>query len=163
MIPISSVVSGVVDFALAFTILVGMIIYYNSDLGGNYDITPNFAVLTLPLFLLLAMITSLGVGLWLSALNVIYRDINYILPFITQLWLFITPVAYPASMIPDKWQLVYALNPMTGVVEGFRWALLGTEPAPGPMVAVSACISVIVLITGLYYFRRMERTFADLV
>jgi len=163
VIPISSVVSGIVDFALAFTILIGMLIYYNSDLGGNYDITPNYAVITLPLFLLLAMVTSLGVGLWLSALNVIYRDVNYILPFITQIWLFITPVAYPASMIPEKWQLVYALNPMTGVVEGFRWALLGMEPAPGPMVAVSTVISIIILITGLFYFRRMERTFADLV
>jgi lipopolysaccharide transport system permease protein len=163
VIPISSVVSGIVDFALAFTILIGMLIYYNSDLGGNYDITPNYAVITLPLFLLLAMVTSLGVGLWLSALNVIYRDVNYILPFITQIWLFITPVAYPASMIPEKWQLVYALNPMTGVVEGFRWALLGMEPAPGPMVAVSTVIAIIILVTGLFYFRRMERTFADLV
>jgi lipopolysaccharide transport system permease protein len=163
VIPISSVVSGIVDFALAFIILIGMFIYYNSDLGGNYNITPNYAVITLPLFILLAMVTSLGVGLWLSALNVIYRDINYILPFLTQIWLFITPVAYPASLIPEKWQLVYALNPMTGVVEGFRWALLGMEPAPGPMVAVSTLIAVIVLVTGLFYFRRMERTFADLV
>jgi lipopolysaccharide transport system permease protein len=163
VIPISSVVSGIVDFGLAFTIFIGMLIYYNSDLGGNYNITPNYAVVTLPLFILLAMITSLGVGLWLSALNVIYRDVNYMLPFITQIWLFITPVAYPASMIPEKWQLVYALNPMTGVVEGFRWALLGMEPAPGPMVAVSTVIAVIVLITGLFYFRRMERTFADMV
>jgi lipopolysaccharide transport system permease protein len=140
-----------------------MIIYYNSDMGGNYDITPNFAVVTLPLFLLLAIVTSLGVGLWLSALNVIYRDINYVLPFIINFWLFITPVAYPASMIPERWQLIYALNPMTGVVEGFRWALLGTTSAPGPMVAVSSLISIIILITGLYYFRRMERTFADVV
>ena len=163
VIPVASVVSGVVDFALAFVVLIGMIIYYNSDLGGNYGITPNYAVLTLPLFLLLAMITSLGVGLWLSALNVIYRDVNYILPFITQLWLFVTPIAYPSSMIPEKWQLIYALNPMAGVVEGFRWALLGMEPAPGPMVAVSTTIAVIILITGLFYFRRMERTFADLV
>jgi lipopolysaccharide transport system permease protein len=163
VIPISSVVSGIVDFGLAFTIFIGMLIYYNSDLGGNYNIQPNYAVVTLPLFILLAMITSLGVGLWLSALNVIYRDVNYMLPFITQIWLFITPVAYPASMIPEKWQLVYALNPMTGVVEGFRWALLGMEPAPGPMVAVSTVIAVIVLITGLFYFRRMERTFADMV
>ena len=163
VIPVASVVSGVVDFALAFVVLIGMIIYYNSDLGGNYGITPNYAVLTLPLFLLLAMITSLGVGLWLSALNVIYRDVNYILPFITQLWLFVTPIAYPSSMIPEKWQLIYALNPMAGVVEGFRWALLGMEPAPGPIVAVSTTIAVIILITGLFYFRRMERTFADLV
>jgi lipopolysaccharide transport system permease protein len=115
----------------------------------------------LPLFLLLALVTSLGVGLWLSALNVQYRDINYILPFLTQFWLFITPIAYPASMIPEKWQLLYSLNPMTGVVEGFRWALLGANEAPGPMIAVSSTIAILLMITGLFYFRRMERTFAD--
>ena len=123
--------------------------------------SPTPALWTLPLFLLLALITALGVGLWLSALNVMYRDVNYILPFLTQFWLFITPIAYPSSMIPEKWQLLYALNPMTGVVEGFRWALLGTETAPGPMLAVSSTIAVLVLVSGLFYFRRMERTFAD--
>jgi lipopolysaccharide transport system permease protein len=132
--------------------------------GQTYRIVPTPAILTLPLFILLALITALGVGLWLSALNVIYRDINYVLPFLTQFWLFITPIAYPSSMIKNETlRLLYALNPMTGVVEGFRWALLGTQTAPGPMLAVSATISVLVLISGLFYFRRMERTFADMV
>lgn len=163
IIPMSSVLSGVVDFAIAFVVLIGMMIYYNYVPGGEYHISITNAVWLLPLFLILALITALGVGLWLSALNVIYRDINYIIPFLTQFWLFITPIAYPSSLIPEKWRLIYALNPMTGVVEGFRWALLGTETAPGPMLAVSTTIALIVLITGLFYFRRMERTFADKV
>jgi lipopolysaccharide transport system permease protein len=162
-IPIASVIGGVVDFGLAFLVLIAMMLYYNYAPNSTYhtELTP--AVLTLPLFLLLAIITSLGVGLWLSALNVLYRDINYIIPFLTQFWLFITPVAYPASMIPEQWQLIYALNPMTGVVEGFRWALLGTVEAPGPMLVVSATIAILGLVTGLFYFRRMERDFADTV
>ncbi|MEW6715915.1 MAG: ABC transporter permease [Chloroflexota bacterium] len=155
VIPLSSLFSSVVDFAIAFIVLLGMMWYY--------QISPTNVVWSLPLFLILALITAFGVGLWLSALNVTYRDIGYIIPFLTQFWLFITPIAYPSSMVPEKWQLVYALNPMTGVVEGFRWALLGTETAPGPMLAVSAAISVGVLITGLFYFRRMERTFADMI
>lgn len=162
-IPVASVVSGVVDFAIAFIVLLGMMAYYNMSPSGGYHISLSSAALTTPLFLLLALITALGVGLWLSALNVLYRDINYIIPFLTQFWLFITPIAYPSSMIPQKWQLLYALNPMTGVVEGFRWALLGTETAPGAMLAVSSCIATAILISGLYYFRRMERTFADMV
>jgi len=161
VIPIASVLAGVVDFAIAIIVLFGMMIYYNYLPAGNYHVAPTAAVWTLPLFLLLALVTALGVGLWLSALNVIYRDVNYVLPFITQFWLFITPIAYPSSMIPEKWRLLYALNPMTGVVEGFRWALLGTETAPGPMLAVSSAIAVLVLVSGLFYFRRMERTFAD--
>jgi len=160
-IPIASVLSGLVDFALAFVVLIGMILFYNNNPNLEYQVVLTPAILTLPLFLLLALITSLGVGLWLSALNVQYRDINYIIPFLTQFWLFITPIAYPASMIPEKWQLLYALNPMAGVVEGFRWALLGVDTAPGPMIAVSASIAVTLMISGLYYFRRMERTFAD--
>jgi len=163
VIPLASVLAGVVDFLLAFIVLIGMMIYYNSPVGGSYDFSIRSAILSLPLFLLLTVVTALGVGLWLSALNVLYRDINYIMPFLTQLWFFITPIAYPSSMIPEKWQLIYALNPMTGVVEGFRWALLGTETAPGPMLVVSTTISIIILVTGLFYFRRMERTFADLV
>ncbi len=162
-VPVASVLGGVVDFALAFVVLIGMMLYYNFAPGSTYHITLTPAILTLPLFLLLAIVTALGVGLWLSALNVLYRDVNYILPFLTQFWLFITPVAYPASMIPERWQLVYALNPMTGVVEGFRWALLSAKEAPGPLIAVSATISILVLITGMFYFRRMERTFADTV
>jgi len=163
VIPFSSVLSGIVDFGLAFIVLIGIMIYYQFIPGSTYQINLTPALLALPLFIILALITALGVGLWLSALNVIYRDINYILPFLTQFWLFITPIAYPSSMIPEKWQLLYAINPMTGVVEGFRWALLGTETAPGPMLAVSTTISLIILITGLFYFRRMERTFADSV
>ncbi len=163
VIPVASVLSGVVDFAIAFVVLLGMMVYYNVQPGGQYHIVLTPAIWTLPLFLLLTLATALGVGLWLSALNVIYRDINYMLPFLTQFWLFITPVAYPASMIPARWQLIFALNPMTGVVEGFRWALLGAGTAPGPMLAVSTAITLIILISGLFYFRRMERTFADTI
>lgn len=163
VIPLASVLSGLVDFAIAFLVLIGMIFYYN-NVPGEYDsISISPTILTLPLFLLLALVTALGVGLWLSALNVRYRDINYILPFLTQFWLFITPVAYPASMIPEQWRWLYALNPMTGVVEGFRWALLGTGSGPDLMLAVSTTISILALISGLFYFRRMERTFADMV
>ena len=160
-IPLASVLSGLVDFGLAFIVLIGMILYYNYSPNQDYQVVITPSILTLPLFLLLALITSLGVGLWLSALNVLYRDINYIIPFLTQFWLFITPIAYSASMIPEKWQLLYALNPMAGVVEGFRWALLGAGSAPSPMIAVSASIAVILMISGLYYFRRTERNFAD--
>jgi len=162
-IPLASVMSGIVDFAIAFVVLVGMMLYYNLLPGSTYQVSITANILLLPLFILLALITALGVGLWLSALNVIYRDINYILPFLTQFWLFITPIAYPSSMIPERWRLIYALNPMTGVVEGFRWVLLGTATAPGPMLAVSTAISLLILISGLFYFRRMERTFADTV
>jgi len=162
-IPIASVLGGLVDFVIAFAILVGMILYYNYAPGSTYHVATTRLVWTLPLFLLLDIITSLGVGLWLSALNVNYRDINYILPFLTQFWLFITPIAYPASLIPAEWQLIYSLNPMTGVVEGFRWAFLGAGTPPSPMLAVSTTISIIVLISGLFYFRRMEQTFADMV
>jgi lipopolysaccharide transport system permease protein len=162
IIPIASVLSGVVDFAIALLVLVGMMIYYNS--GQGYHVTPSLAVVwTLPLFLVLTLVTALGVGLWLAALNVIYRDINYILPFLTQFWMFITPIVYPSSMISEKWRLVYALNPMAGVVEGFRWALLGTNTSPGPMLAVSTTIAIVFLISGLFYFRRMEHTFADMI
>ena len=156
ILPLASVLAGVVDFFFAFLVLIGMMIYYN--------VRPGPAVWVLPLLLLLAMITSLGVGLWLSALNVLYRDIGYIIPFLTQFWLFITPIAYPSSMIPERWKLLYALNPMTGVVDGFRWALLGNQQsAPTAMLAVSSLIAVGVLVSGLFYFRRMERQFADMV
>jgi lipopolysaccharide transport system permease protein len=163
VIPLASVIGGIVDFAIAFVVLLAMLLYFNSDLGGASRVVPGLAVLTLPLFLLMALITALGVGLWLSALNVIYRDINYITPFLINFWLFLTPVGYPSSMISEKWQLIYSLNPMTGVVEGFRWAILGSEAAPGLPFLVSAIISLILLISGLFFFRRMERTFADMV
>jgi len=155
VIPMSPIFASMVDFAIAFVILLGMMFFYR--------ITPTTAVWTLPLFLILALVTALGVGLWLSSLNVIYRDIGYILPFLTQLWFYVTPIVYSATIVPEQWRIIYALNPMVGVVEGFRWALLGTDTAPGPIVAVSALISVLLLITGMYYFRRMERNFADLV
>lgn len=155
IIPLASVMGGVLDFLIQFLVLIGMMLYYK--------ITPTAATWTLPFFLILALVTALGFGLWLSALNVLYRDVGYILPFLTQIWLLLTPVAYSASEVPEQWQLVYALNPMVGVVEAFRWALLGTETAPGPMLAVSTGISLFLLVTGMYFFRRMERTFADMV
>jgi len=156
ILPISSVLSGLVDFAIAFVILIGLMIYYN--------VSPNLnALWTLPLFILLSIVTALGVALWLSAINVKYRDVNYALPFITQFWLFITPVAYSASVISDKWQLLYSANPMAGVVNGFRWALLGSGTGPDAALWVSIGISLLVLISGLFYFRGMERTFADTI
>jgi lipopolysaccharide transport system permease protein len=154
-IPISSVLSGVVDFCLAFAVLVAMMIFYG--------MVPTANVLWLVPLLLLALVTSLGVGLWLSALNVQYRDVRYVVPFIVQFWLFATPVAYPSSLLEQPWRTLYGINPMAGVVEGFRWALLGTVDPPGPMIAVSAAAALIVLIGGAYYFRRMETTFADRV
>lgn len=163
VIPVSSILAGLVDFAIAFVVLLGMVVYYNYTPGSEFRVIPTVWVWTLPLFLLLAVITALGVGLWLSAMNVLYRDIQYTIPFITQLWLFITPIAYSSSLIPEEWKVVYGLNPMTGVVEGFRWAFLGHGVPPGPMVAVSAAIALVVLASGLFYFRRMERTFADIV
>jgi lipopolysaccharide transport system permease protein len=156
VVPVASVLSGLVDFGLAFAVLIGMMLVYG--------ISPSINVLWLPLFLLLAFITALGVGLWLSALNVEFRDIRYMVPFLTQFWMFISPVVYPSSLIENGLlRILYGLNPMVGVLDGFRWAILGTSGAPGPMVAVSAVVAVIVLISGTFYFRRMERSFADVV
>ena len=155
VLPLASVLGGLVDFAIAFLILIVMMIYYKA--------MPTAAIWTLPFFLLLTVITALGVALWLSAINVQYRDVNYVLPFLTQFWLFLTPVAYSAKVISDKWQIVYSLNPMAGVVNGFRWALLGTNTGPNLNMAVSVCISLFVLISGVFYFRSMERTFADTI
>ena len=160
IIPLSSVMGGIVDFAIQFAVLIAMILFYHFTGAYTFHLQP--ALLALPLFLLLATATALGFGLWLSALNVLYRDVGYILPFLTQFWLLVTPVGYSAKEVPARLQLIYALNPMAGVVEGFRWAMLGSQP-PGPMLAVSAAISILLLISGMYYFRRMERTFADMV
>ena len=113
--------------------------------------------------LLLALVTSLGVGLWLSAMNVQFRDVRYAVPFLIQFWMFATPIAYPSSLLAEPWRTLYGINPMAGVVEGFRWALLGTETSPGPMVLVSALVAVGLLVSGAFYFRRMEKTFADVV
>jgi lipopolysaccharide transport system permease protein len=155
VLPLASVLGGLVDFAIAFLILIVLMIYYK--------VTPTTAIWTLPLFLVLTVVTALGVSLWLSAINVQYRDVNYVLPFLTQFWLFLTPVAYSANVISAKWQVVYSLNPMAGVVNGFRWALLGTNTGPNMNMAVSVGISLIFLISGLFYFRSMERTFADTI
>ena len=154
-IPTGTACSGMVDFTLAFLVLLLMCFGYGIHMTAN--------VLMLPFFVLLAFITALGVGLWLSALNVKFRDVKYVVPFITQFWMFATPIVYPSSLLDQKWRLIYGLNPMAGVVEGFRWALLGTNTAPGPMIAVSALAAVAVLISGAFYFRRMERSFADVV
>jgi lipopolysaccharide transport system permease protein len=154
-IPIATVLSGVVDFALAFTVLLGMMLFYG--------ITPTASVVWLAPLLVLALVTSLGVGLWFSALNVQYRDVRYVIPFLVQIWLFATPIAYPSSLLDAPWRTLYALNPMVGVVEGFRWALLGTETAPGPMILVSTIAALALLVGGAFYFRRMEKTFADVV
>lgn len=155
VIPLASVFSSLADFLIAFIVMLGLMLYYR--------IAPTSNIWTLPLFLLLAVITALGVGLWLSAMNVLYRDIGYMIPYITQLWFYLTPIVYSSSEVPEEWRFFYALNPMVGVVEGFRWALLGTADAPDPMIAVSATISVVIFISGMFYFRRMERTFADMV
>ena len=155
VMPISGVVSGAVDFVLAFVILIGMMLFYG--------IMPTLNVFYLPFLLLLAFITALGVGLWLSALNVQYRDVRYVVPFLTQFWLFATPIAYPSSLLSEPWRTIYGLNPMVGVVEGFRWALLHTNTAPGPIIIVSTLASLAILVSGAYYFRRMEKTFADVV
>ena len=154
-VPISVVLAGLPDLALSFLVLLVMIYYYG--------ITPHWlTALWLPAFVLMAVMTSLGVGLWLAALNVQYRDVRYVIGFLTQLWLFATPVAYPARLVPEKWQALYGINPMVGVIEGFRWAVLGTNNPPARSIAVSALTSLLMLLSGLYYFRRMERTFADL-
>lgn len=155
VIPISSAVSGLVDFALSFAVLIGMMLHYG--------ITPGVRLVWLPLFLLLALTTSLGVSLWLSAMNVQFRDVRYMVPFLTQLWMFATPIAYPSSLLSEPWRTIYGLNPMTGVVEGTRWALLDTATAPGPIIGASSVAAIAVLVTGALYFRRMERSFADLV
>jgi lipopolysaccharide transport system permease protein len=155
VVPLASVLSGIVDFLLAFGVLVLLMMFY----GMGFSLK----LLWLPLLVLQVMITALAVSLWLSALNVEYRDVRYIVPFVTQFWLFATPVAYPSSLLSEPWRTVYGLNPMVGVIEGFRWALLQTGSAPGLMAAISGLVSVILLIGGAYYFRRLERTFADRV
>jgi lipopolysaccharide transport system permease protein len=154
-IPMGTVLSGLLDFILAFMVLLAMMLYYG--------ITPTLNTLWLPLFLLLAVVTSLGVGLWLSALNVEYRDVRYVVPFLTQFWMLATPIAYPSSLLHEPWRTIYGLNPMVGVVEGFRWALLGTRMAPGPIIVASSLAAVVILVSGAFYFRRMEKTFADVV
>lgn len=155
IVPLAAVLSGLVDFLIAFGLLVVMIKYYGIGITAT--------IWTLPFFLAFTVVTSLAVSLWLAALNVRYRDVRYTVPFLTQVWLFLTPVVYASSLIPERWQPVYALNPMVSVVEGFRWSLLGTVDAPDRMLVVSGLVVLVLLVGGLYYFRRVERTFADIV
>jgi lipopolysaccharide transport system permease protein len=155
VIPLSAVAAGLVDFLISFVVLFGLMWYYHIQLTWN--------ILWLPLLILLALLTALSVGLWLSALNVQYRDVQQMIPFVIQAWFYASPVVYSAGIIPSaKWQLVYALNPMAGVIQGFRWALLGTQP-PDAALAVSSAVVLVLLVTGVYFFKRMERTFADIV
>lgn len=154
-IPISIVIAGAMDFVLAFIVLLGMMVFYG--------IFPTLNIIWLPFLFLLTFITALGTGLWLSALNVQFRDVRYTVPFLTQFWLFATPIAYPSSLLSEPWRTLYGINPMVGVVEGFRWALLGTDTAPGPIMVVSSLVALALLIGGAYYFRRLEKSFADVV
>lgn len=156
IIPISSCLSGLIDFGIAFLVLIGMMFYYG--------IIPTLAILTLPFLLIFAMITALSIGLWLSAMNVKYRDVGHLIPFLVQIWLFASPVAYPTSLVPEKWRMLYSLNPMAGVIEGFRWALLSKSSAVSIYsLFVSIAIVLILLVGGAFYFRRMEKTFADVI
>lgn len=154
VIPLSSILGGLVDFCISFVVLIGLMAYYH--------IAPSWAALWIPAFVLLTLATSLAVGLWLSALNVLYRDVQYLIPFLVQLWMYLSPVVYPVTYITGPWRYVYALNPMVGVIQGFRWALVGGEP-PDQLIAVSVVVVLVLLVSGLYYFRRMERVFADVV
>jgi lipopolysaccharide transport system permease protein len=154
IVPLASVLAGLVDFGISFVVLLILMSYYR--------IVPTATIVVLPLFIILAVATALSVGLWLSALNVQFRDVRYTIPFLTQFWLFATPVAYPSSLVPERWRVWYGLNPMTGVVEGFRWALLGKARSPGTSLWVSVLVVVLLLVGGLAYFRRMESTFADI-
>lgn len=156
VLPIASTFAGVVDFALSFLVLIGMMVFYG--------LWPTWATLPmLPVLVVVCLVASIGVGMWLAALNVRYRDVAYTLPFLTQLWLFATPIAYPSSEIPGQWRVLYGLNPMAGVIDGFRWAMIGTGRPPWGMLALSAVGSLALLLTGLFYFRRTERTFSDVV
>jgi lipopolysaccharide transport system permease protein len=155
VIPLAAVLSGLIDFSIAFMILLLLMFLYG--------LMPTIALLFVPIFVLFAVMTALSMGLWLSAVNVQYRDVRYTIPFLIQLWLFISPIAYPTSLVPESWRWLYALNPLVGVIEGFRWALLGSTRGPGPELVLSVAVVFALLVGGLYYFRRMEKTFADVV
>jgi lipopolysaccharide transport system permease protein len=155
VLPLSAVASGLLDFAIGFVVFLGMMLYYR--------IHPGKAILLFPAFLFLAMATALGAGLWLSALNAIYRDVRFVVPFLIQFWLFASPVAYPSSLVPVRWRWLYGLNPIAGVIEGFRWCLTGRGQAPSLLLAASVGAVIVVLIGGLVFFRKMEATIADVV
>jgi lipopolysaccharide transport system permease protein len=162
-LPIAAVLAGLVDFTLAFIVLIGMIIGFSIVPAANYDAQISLKVLWLPLFLLLGLVTTLGVSFWFSAMNAQFRDVRFVVPFLIQAWLFLTPIAYPSSLLPEPWRTLYGINPMAGVVEGFRWALLGTDTAPGSMMILSVLAAILILIGGAYYFRRMETKMADVL
>jgi lipopolysaccharide transport system permease protein len=155
VLPFSAVLSGLVDFAIGFVVL--------AILTLAYGIRPTMAALWLPFLLLLAILTALGVGLWMSALNALYRDVRFVMPFVVQFWMFASPVAYPSALVPERWRWLYGLNPMAGVIDGFRWALTGHGQPPGPVMLASAAMVVVVLVGGLFFFQRMESTVADRV
>ena len=155
ILPISATLSGLVDFGISFLMFIAIMVYYR--------IHPSWAVLMLPVFLLLAVLTALGMGLWLSALNAIYRDVRFVVPFLVQFWMFASPVVYPSSLVPEKWRWLYGLNPMAGVIEGFRWSLAGSGDPPSRMLLASSAVVVAVLFGGLMYFQKMETTVADVV
>jgi lipopolysaccharide transport system permease protein len=161
VLPLASVLGGLVDFLIAFVVLIGIALFYN--LTGQAHITITAALWTLIPFLLMALMTALGIALWLSALYVQYRDVGYILPFLSDILKFISPVVYSTTMIPAKWQMIYALNPMAGVINGFRWAILGTPTGPDTRLIISVVVALVILVSGMIYFRRMERTFADTI
>lgn len=155
IVPLATTLAAIVDFMVATVLLVVLMVFYG--------ITPGATVIWLPFFVVLMLVTALGVGFWLSALNVEYRDVMYTVPFINQFWFFLTPVVYPSSLVPEKWRVLYGLNPMTGVVEGFRWALLGIGEGPSPMLVASTLVAVLLFISGIIWFRRRERTFVDVI
>lgn len=154
-IPLSTVLSGIIDFILAFVVLLGMMVFFGQS--------PTINVIFLPYFFLLTWVTTTGVGIWLAAMNVQFRDVRYAIPFFVQFWLFSTPIAYSSSLLSEPWRTLYGLNPMVGVVEGFRWALLGTDTAPGPIIIASSIVSLLIFVSGLWYFNKMEKSFADIV
>jgi len=155
LIPVTSLLPPAVDFLIAFVVLLGMMFFYR--------VAPTWNVIWLPAFMALAVVTALGAGLWFAAMNVKYRDVRYIVPVLVQFGIFVSPVAYPSRLVPAKWRALYALNPMAGVIEGFRWALLGTDSVPGSLIAVSSGAALILLVSGLFYFRHTEKTFADVI
>lgn len=164
ILPLSSVLGGVVDFGLAFLVLVGMMLYYHfipSAGVPDFSLVLSAALLTLPLFILLVLVAGFGFSLWLSALYVQYRDVGYIIPFLSELFRVVSPLAYSIALVPAKWQVIYSLNPMAGVINGFRWALLGAPAPVGSQLFISCLVALLMLFSGLFYFRRMERTFAD--
>jgi lipopolysaccharide transport system permease protein len=155
LLPVSAVLAGLLDLAIGFVLLLGMLAYYG--------MVPTIHLALLPLFVLLALATALGVGLWLSALNALYRDVRYVVPFVVQIWMFASPVVYPASLVPAEWRWLYGLNPMAGVIEGFRWAVTGSGEAPGATLLASSLAVLLLLFGGLFYFQRMESKIADVV